>query len=95
METTTYILGTYDKRKAERYNDILNAFGVMTFDDRGNPTVVEAREKEVWFVDDVRTFYTFKAEVYKRDVKVVRRLVKNTEYPSSYIAELRTVKAVA
>ena len=92
METTTYILGTYDKDKAERYHDILNAFGVVRWDANGNPGVVDTEIKHVWFIDDWKTRYTYKAKVYIRDVKVIRRLVKNTNYPSSYISELRNIK---
>lgn len=95
METTTYILGTYDKRKAERYYDILNAFGVVRWDDKGQPGVVDTETKRVWFIDDWRTRYTYKAKVYKRDVKVIKRLVKNTQYPSDYISDLRNFKEAA
>lgn len=95
METTTYILGTYDKRKAERYYDILNTFGVVRWDDKGQPGVVDKDEMRVEFPEEWRTFYTYKAEVYKRDVKVIRRLVKNTQYPSDYISDLRNFKEAA
>lgn len=92
METTTYILGTYDKRKAPFYGDILNSYGITKWNENGDPIIVEAREKLVWFVDHWRTYYSFKAEVYRRDVKDIRRLVKNTQYPSSYIAWIRNFK---
>lgn len=95
METTTYILGTYDPHRAARYYDILNAFGVIRWDKNGNPGVVDTSEMRVEFPEKWRTFYTYKAEVYKRDVKVIRRLVKNTQYPSDYISYLRNFKEEA
>lgn len=95
MDTTIYILGTYDKHRAERYYDILNAFGVVRWDKFGNPGIVDTSEMRVEFPEEWRTFYTYKAEVYKRDVKVIRRLVKNTQYPSDYISDLRNFKEVS
>ena len=92
METTLYRLGTRNPEIANKYYDILKTYGVVNWNHNGDPVIVEAREKRVWFVDDWKTYYTFKAEIYKRDVKIVRRLVKNTGYPSSYISDLRNIK---